>query len=89
MTSSLKLDDAVKRKAQAIAKEFGLSLSTVVNAQLKQFIRDRQLVLTQTPQMSSALEELLGPIEKDLRSEKHLSEPISNEKDLDRYFAGL
>ncbi len=38
---NVKTEVAVKRDAQKLAYELGLSLSTVVNAYLRQFIRDK------------------------------------------------
>lgn len=89
ITTSIKLDKDVKTQAQKLAVDFGLSLSTLINAQLKQFIRDKQLVISTVPKMSSYLEKLLGPIEHDIRRGKNLSKPIKSKKDLNRYFSAL
>ena len=43
---TVKTDVAVKKGAQKLAKEMGVPLSTIVNAQLKQFIRDRRLEMS-------------------------------------------
>ena len=40
---SIKVDKEVKEKAQEIARELGFSLSAIVNAYLKQFIRTREV----------------------------------------------
>lgn len=89
ITTSIKLDKEVKIQAQKLAVDFGLSFSTLINAQLKQFIRDKRLVISKAPQMSPYLENLLGPIEQDIRKKKNLSKPVRSKKDLDQYFAAL
>jgi len=40
---SIKVDKEVKEKAQEIARELGFSLSAIVNAYLRQFIRTREV----------------------------------------------
>lgn len=62
-----KTEPEVKRKAQKIAKEFGISLSSLLNAYLKQVIRTRkiELVLNETP--SEHLKEIFKRAEKNYK----------------------
>ena len=46
---NVKTDKDVKEGAQRIAKELGLPLSTVVNAFLKQFVKDRAVLFSLNP----------------------------------------
>lgn len=71
-----------------MASDLGLSLSAVVNAYLKQFVRNREVYFSVTPKMTPELETLLGPIEKDIRRRK-FSSSVTTQKDLDNYFASL
>ena len=89
ITASIKLDRNTKTAAQKLAKELGLSLSTVINSQLKQFVRDKEIVLSQAPKMSTFLEEIISDIEKDVAKKKNFSKPIKTKKDLDSYFDAL
>lgn len=41
-----KTEPEVKRKVQAVAKEFGISLSSLLNAYLKQIIRTKKIEFT-------------------------------------------
>lgn len=82
----IKIDPQVKNKAKILAKDLGFSLSAVITAQLKQFIRDQRLSVGKTAQMSDYLEKLLGPIESDLRRGKNMSKIIKTNSDLQRYF---
>jgi addiction module RelB/DinJ family antitoxin len=58
----------VKSKAQAIAEELGLSLSAVINALLKQFVRTKSinvsLKVEPSPYMINALKESGDDIKK-------------------------
>ena len=56
---NVKTDVSVKRQAQDIAKELGIPLSTVVNAYLKEFIRERELRLSVAPRLRPSVEKEL------------------------------
>ncbi|MDZ4284858.1 MAG: hypothetical protein U1A28_03470, partial [Patescibacteria group bacterium] len=69
----IKADREVKENAQQIAGELGLSLSAVMNAQLRQFIRSRALYAATIPRMSPELERLLVDVDRDIRRKKNFS----------------
>lgn len=86
----IKLDSAVKQQAQNLAEDVGLSLSGLINAQLKEFVRSKKLVLNSKPeQMSPELEELLGPIDRDIKTGRNLSKVMETPEDVRRVFADL
>lgn len=84
---NIKTDWEVKKTAQELAKELGLSLSAIVNAYLKQFVRTKEVYFSSVPRMSAALENLLGDVEKDIKAGRDLSIAISSEKELKKYLA--
>jgi len=86
---NIKADQEVKIKAKKIAQELGLSLSAVINAYLKQFIRNKSVYFSTVPSMSKELEDVLGGIEKDIKQDKNLSRSISNIKDLKKYLSSV
>ena len=86
---NIKTDKEVKRGAQKVAEELGLSLSTVINAYLRQFVRNKEITLSVAPRMSSELEKFLGKVEKDIERGRNFSGPFSSKKELDEYFASL
>jgi addiction module RelB/DinJ family antitoxin len=86
---NIKADREVKINAQKLAKELGLSLSAVINAYLKQFLRTKAVDFSIAPRMTPELEKLLGPIEFDIKRGKNLSRPMSTAKDIDNYFDTL
>jgi len=67
---NLKIDNDVKEQAQERAKELGLSLSSVVNATLKQFARTGELELSAAPRMTPYLEELVLEARKEYEEGK-------------------
>ena len=63
---NIKADRDVKNKAQKLAEELGLSLSAVVNASLKEFIRNRSVYFSALPQMNGSLERVIRQAEQEL-----------------------
>ena len=77
---NIKTDKDVKRKAQKIAEELGLSLSAVINATLKQLARNREVYFSVAPKITPQFENFLGIIEKDIKSKKNISKSFSSTK---------
>ena len=65
--TSIKLDSKTKKAATELAEDLGLTLSSVVNASLKQFIRNRELHVADGLTPTPFLENLLKEAEDDLR----------------------
>lgn len=83
---NIKADKDTKIKAKKIAEDLGLSLSAVINAYLKQFIRNKSVYFSAAPSiMSPELKELLGTIEQDLKKNKNISPALLSAKDLKKY----
>ena len=74
----IKADKELKENAQAIAKRLGLSLSDVINASLRNFIRTREVVFSDVPTMTPELEKLLDKVETDIKNGKNLSPEFKN-----------
>lgn len=81
---SVKIDRDIKTKAQNLTQELGIPLSTLVNAYLRQFVREKKVVFTSAWQMSPELEKMLGPIENDIKKGRNISKTISSANELDR-----
>ena len=86
---NIKTDKEVKEEAQKIAHELGVPLSTVVNAYLKEFIREREVRLSLTPRMSPRLEKLLEGVEKDIKLGRNLSPAFSSGPVIGAYFDSI
>ena len=63
---SVKVDKDVKESAQEVAKSAGLTLSTLVNAYLRQVAATRRIELYAPEQMTPHLEALIAEVEAEL-----------------------
>lgn len=71
-TLLLKTNKALKDEASRVAKELGVPLTTVVNAYLRQFVRDREIHISMEPILSAKkLKELLI-ISNDMDNNKNI-----------------
>jgi addiction module RelB/DinJ family antitoxin len=82
---NIKTDKKLKEKAQSIADELGLTLTDVINSSLRNLIRTRKVVFSAIPRMTSELERILGPIEKDIQSGRNISRGLSSDKEIDDF----
>ncbi len=67
---NVKTDKKLKAEARKVADEIGVPLSTVVNAFLKQFVRDKELTLSAseyrpTPYLAALIEDARAEYEAD------------------------
>lgn len=69
----IKADKEVKENAAKVARDLGLNLSDVINASLRNFIRTREIIFSDTPQMTPELEKLLDKVEEDIKKGRNLS----------------
>ena len=69
----IKAEKEVKENAVKVAQELGLNLSDVINASLRNFIRTREVVFSNVPQMTPELEKLLDKVEEDIKNNRNLS----------------
>ena len=86
---NIKADKDVKANAQRIARELGMPLSTVINAYLKQFVRNKEVYFSTAPRMTTELEEIIGNARRDLKRKKNISPVFSSGRDLDDYLDSL
>ncbi len=86
---NIKTEKEVKFSAQKLAKEMGLSLSAVINAYLKQFLRNKEVHFSTAPKMSPELEDLLGKMEFDIQRNRNISRGFSLEKDIKKHLNSL
>lgn len=77
---SVKIDSDVKNSAQEVAKSAGLSLSTLVNAYLRQVAATRRIELYAPEQMTPNLEKLIAEVESELKEGK-ISQEFDNAED--------
>lgn len=85
----IKANKEVKENAQKAAKDLGLSLSDVINAALRNFIRTREVIFSDAPKITPALEKKLKEMEEDIKAERNLSPEFKNTHDMDKYLDSL
>ncbi len=77
---SVKIDKDVKASAQEVASSAGLTLSTLVNAYLRQVAATRRIELYAPEQMTPQLSKLIAEVESELEDGK-ASKQFSNAED--------
>ncbi len=70
-TLMIKLDKGLRNDAKKVAGELGIPLTTIVNAYLKQFVRDKQITVSYEPRPTKETIELLERISAEADKEKN------------------
>jgi len=86
---NIRANKDVKENAQKLAKELGFSLSDILNASLRNFIRTREVYCSAIPRMIPEFERFLGNIEKDIKAKKNLSSGFSSMVGVEKYLDNL
>lgn len=74
----IKADARVKREAQMIIDNMGLTLSGVINAFLRQLIRTREVRFNADDDMNPYLEEVINRSRKDVNRYKFKAMPLED-----------
>jgi len=77
-TLHIKVDEAVKNRAQLLARRLGLPLSLVINASLRNFIKTQTFSVSAGETMTPYMESWLAEIECDKKTGKHVNGPFSS-----------
>ena len=75
---NIKTDKETKKEAKEIAKELGFSLSAVINAQLRQLIKEKETHFSVIPKMSGYLEKVIKQAQIDRKNHKNISPLFSS-----------
>lgn len=75
----------MKESAQKVAADLGLPLSTVINAYLKEFIRERSVRFSIEPELRPEVEKMLLQASKDYKAGKNIVRPFRNTEEMDKY----
>lgn len=85
----IKTDREVKENAQKLAAVLGLNLSDVINASLRNFIRTREVVFSDSPRLTPEFEKLMGKIDDDIKNRKNIIGPFSSAEEANKYLDNL
>lgn len=86
---NIKINKEIKENAQKLARELGLSLSDVLNASLRNFLRTREVYFSAIPRMTPEFERFLGNVEKNIKEKKNLSPAFSSLDQINDYLDNL
>ena len=81
-TILLKTDKELKNEASRIAKELGVPLTTVINAYLRQFVREREITISLDPIPNKAKLALWESISKEADKEMKTAKRYTNADEL-------
>jgi len=65
---NVKVDEQVKKRAQAVAGSFGIPLSTLVNAYLMELAETGQIHFSAVEVMTPKMEEIIESAEKEIKA---------------------
>jgi antitoxin component of RelBE/YafQ-DinJ toxin-antitoxin module len=86
---NVKLNKTLKQDAQELADEIGVPLSTIVIANLKEFVRSRSLTVSALPRLKLEIEQELGQAINDYKRGKNISPVLSDSKEVSDYLSSL
>ncbi len=84
-TLNIKADREVKRRAQRVARELGMPLSTVINAYLKQFIRTKEVHFSAEGNLKPEVKRRLDRLQKEALTGKNISPAFDSAEEAIRY----
>lgn len=79
---NVKTDKKLKQEAQNVARELGLPLGTIINAYLKDLVREKRVVFATPPVPNKGVQKLLEKIDNDIKRGKNAHGPFSYEEAL-------
>lgn len=73
---NIKTDPQTKQQIQEFAAELGVPVSVIMNAQIKQMLRDRKIVLSTELEPTPYLVKIMEQVEEDLKTGKNMSKTM-------------
>jgi addiction module RelB/DinJ family antitoxin len=86
---NLKVSKELKREAQDLADEIGLPLTTVITANLREFVRSRSLTVSAFPRLKPEIEREMATAIADLQKNKNVSPAFNTPKEAADYLRAL
>lgn len=74
---NIKTDKVVKQDAQKVAKDLGLPLGTIINAYLRELIREKHVLFSVPPTPNTQTQRLLKMIQLEIKSKKKSAGPFT------------
>lgn len=86
---NIKADAEIKKNAQKIASDLGLSLSAVINAYLCQLVRSKEIHFAIESELKPSVKRRLDHLRKDVKEGKNLSPAFYSAEEMDTYLNSL
>ncbi len=80
-TLHTKIDKDVKERAQSLANELGIPISTIINSQLREFVRSGTFQVAREPQLKESVWKEIIKASKEAKEGKNISPEFDNVKD--------
>ena len=77
---NIKIDPETKQQIQAFAHELGVPVSVIINAQIKQMLRDRKVVLSTELEPTPYLIKIMEQVERDLPVRKNMTKTMNTKE---------
>lgn len=74
---NIKTNKKLKEEAQKAAKELGLPLGTIINAYLRELVREKRVLFSVSPIPNMHTQKLLKRIMQDIRRGKNVDGPFT------------
>lgn len=73
---NVKTEKKLKQQAQKVARELGLLLGTVINAYLREFVREKRVVFSDYPVPNARTQKLLQQMRSDMQKGRNAVGPF-------------
>ena len=77
---NVKIDRNLKEGAQDVAREIGLPLGTIINAYLRDFVREKRVIFSVPPAPNRKLQALLRQVRSGAGQRGRRSRPLTYEE---------
>lgn len=74
---NIKTDPKLKQDLKEVTRQLGLPLGTIINAYLRELVRERRVVFSAPPELNQRTKKLLERIDRDIRKGKNADGPFS------------
>lgn len=80
-TLHTKIDNDVKERAQSLANELGIPISTIINSQLREFVRSGTFQVSREAKIKDSVWKEILKASKDAKNGKNISPEFDNIED--------
>lgn len=86
---TIKIDSTIKADAQKLAKSLGLSLSAIIENQLRKVVEDRRVVFEEQLTPTPYLQKIIDEVEEDIKHNRNMSGPFNTVEELEKHLDRL